>query len=70
MVANLRDSGTGVMVMRVLDRVQGHDHQTFERVTRVRNAHEVGIATSDWARALRRQLELARVAGEGSNGRP
>lgn len=70
LVAELRDSTTGTVVMRLLDRSIGHDHATFEPTGRVENTREVGIVAGDWARALRRQLELARVAGEGSNGRP
>lgn len=70
LVAQLRDSATGTVVMRLLDHSTGHDHATFIRTTRVENAREVGFVASDWARAVRRQLELARVAGDGSNGRP
>ena len=70
LVAELRDSASGAIVMRLLDHVDGHDHATFVRTTRVENAREVGIVANDWARNLRRQLELARVAGDRSNGRP
>lgn len=70
LVAELRDSATGAVVMRLLDRTIGHDHINFEPTGRVENAREVGIVASDWARDLRRQLELARVAGDRSNGRP
>lgn len=70
LVAELRDSATGTVVMRLLDNSTGHDHVTLIRTTRVENTREVGFVASDWARAVRRQLELARVAGDGSNGRP
>ena len=70
LVAELRDSASGAIVMRLLDHVDGHDHATFVHTTRVENTREVGLVASEWARTLRRQLELARVAGEGSNGRP
>lgn len=70
LVAELRDSASGAIVMRVLDQVDGHDHATFVHTTRVENTREVGIVASDWAHSLRRQLELARVAGDRSNGRP
>lgn len=70
LVGQLRDSATGTVVMRLLDHSTGHDHATFIRTTRVENTREVGFVASDWARAVRRQLELARVAGDRSNGRP
>lgn len=70
LVAQLRDSATGAIVMRLLDHDTGHDHATFIRTTRVENSREVGFVASDWARTVRRQLELARVAGDRSNGRP
>lgn len=70
LVAELRDSATGAVVMRLLDRTIGHDYTTFEPAGRVENAREVGIVASAWAQDLRRQLELARVAGDRSNGRP
>lgn len=70
LVAQLRDSASGAIVMRLLDHVDGHDHATFVRTTRVENTREVGIVASGWARALRRQLELARVEADRSNGRP
>ena len=70
LAADLRDASSGDVVMRTLDRIVGRDRVQFERTTRVENAHDVGIATTEWARVLRRQFELARVAGEGSNSRP
>ena len=70
LAADLRDASSGDVVMRTLDRIVGRDRIQLERTTRVENAHDVGIATTEWARVLRRQFELARVAGEGSNSRP
>lgn len=70
LVAQLRDSATGAIVMRLLDHNTGHDHATFIRTTRVENTREVGFVASDWARTVRRQFELARVASDRSNGRP
>lgn len=70
LVADLRDASSGAVVMRTMDRIVGRDRVQFERTTRVENAHDVGIATTEWAHVLRRQFELARVAGDGSNGRP
>ena len=70
LAADLRDASSGNVVMRTLDRIVGRDRIQLERTTRVENAHDVGIATAGWARVLRRQFELARVAGDGSNSRP
>ena len=42
----------------------------YLNATRVENTREVGMVASSWARALRRQLTLARVPGDRSNGRP
>ena len=70
LVAELRDSVTGAVVMRILDRALGREYPEFRFTTRVENTRDVGNAAQDWARLLRRQLELARAAGQGSNGRP
>ena len=70
LVADLRDSVSGEVLMSVLDRNLGRDFDTFRRTTRVENTHEVGLAAQSWAAVLRRQLELARAPGQGSNGRP
>lgn len=70
LVAELRDSASGAIVMRLLDHVDGHDHASFERTTRVENTREVGMVASEWARTLRRHLELARVAADRPNSRP
>ena len=70
LVADLSDSASNAVLMHTLDRIVGRDRVQFERTTRVENAHDVGIVTSEWAHVLRRQLELARVAGDGSNSRP
>ncbi len=70
LVADLRDSVSGELLMSVLDRSLGRDFQEFRLTTRVENTREVGIAAQDWAHALRQQLVLARDSGQGSNGRP
>ena len=70
LVAELRDSITGAVAMRILDRALGREYPVFRFTTRVENTRDVGNAAQDWARVLRRQLELARASGQGSNGRP
>ena len=57
-------AGAGVLELevRVVD--------LYLNATRVENTREVGLVASSWARALRRQLTLARVPGDRSNGRP
>ena len=70
LVADLRDSASGDLLMSVLDRSLGRDFDQFRLTTRVENAHEVGLAAQSWAAVLRRQLALARAPGQGSNGRP
>jgi hypothetical protein len=70
LVADLRDSVSGEVLMSVLDRNLGRDFEQFRRTTRVENAHEVGVAAQGWARVVRRELELARASGQGSNVRP
>jgi hypothetical protein len=60
LVAELRDGASGAVLMRSLDRQMGSDFGRFRRFTRIENAMEVGSAASAWARALRRQLDLAK----------
>jgi hypothetical protein len=62
LVADLRDSTTGNSVMRVLDRTMGRDLGVLRLTTRVENAADVRVAASTWARALRRELDLAKGA--------
>ena len=70
LVADLRDSLSGEALLSVLDHKLGRDFQQFRLTTRVENAHEVGLVAQEWARALSRELALARASGQGSNGRP
>ena len=60
LVAELRDGGSGALLMRSLDRTLGRDFGQFRRFTRVENSMEVGSVASDWARALRKELDLAK----------
>lgn len=63
MVADLSDSITGASVMRILDRSLGRDYGYLRLTTRVDNAMEARNVANAWARALRRQLDLAKGIG-------
>lgn len=70
LVADLRDSVSGEVLMSVFDHNLGRDFQQLRLTTRADNVFEVGLVAREWARALHRQLELARTPGQGSNDRP
>ena len=65
LVADLRDSASGDIVMRVFDRTQAREYFHPQRITSVDNAAEARTAASAWAKALRKELDLARAAGKG-----
>lgn len=65
LVADLRDSTSGDIVMRVFDRTQAHEHFRPQRITSVDNAAEARTAASGWAKALRKELDLAKTVGNG-----
>lgn len=60
LVADLRDSTTGNSLMRILDRTMGRDLGVLRLTTRVENAADIRLAANAWARALRRELDLAK----------
>jgi len=62
LVAELRDSATGDIIMRVFDRTLAHESYRAQRITSVDNAAEARAAASGWARALRSELDLAKGA--------
>jgi len=63
LVADLRDSASGDIIMRVFDRTQAREYFHPQRITSVDNAAEARTAASAWAKALRKELDLARSAG-------
>jgi hypothetical protein len=63
MIAELNDSATGSTVMRILDHSQGRDYGVLRWTTQVENTREARNIANAWARALRRQLDLARGIG-------
>jgi hypothetical protein len=63
LVAELRDSASGDLIMRVFDRAQARESFSPQRITNVENAAEARAAASGWAKALRKELDLAKSVG-------
>jgi hypothetical protein len=64
LVAELRDSVSGDTIMRIYDRAQAMETSQLQRITVVQNVQEAGILAGHWARAIRRELDLARGVPE------
>ncbi len=62
LVAELRDSGTGEVLMRVFDRALARESFRPQRITSVDNAAEARAAARGWAKALRTELDRAKQA--------
>jgi len=62
LVAELRDSVSGELLARILDRSVGRDFVHMRVVTRVDNVSEARTIARAWARALRNALDNARAA--------
>jgi hypothetical protein len=60
LVAELRDSATGEVLMRVFDRALARESFRPQRITSVDNAAEARAAARGWARALRTELDRAK----------
>ena len=63
LIVDLRDAMTGETVMRILDRSLGRDYGELRWTTRVENAMQAQLVANGWARALRKELDLARGIG-------
>jgi hypothetical protein len=63
LVAGLRDSVSGDIVMRIFDRAQARESFRPQRITSVDNLAEARDAARGWAKALRKELDLARTVG-------
>lgn len=61
LVAELRDSVTGELIARVIDRRRDPDSPWLELTTRVTNEAAARRAAAHWARLLREQLDAARA---------
>ena len=65
LVAELRDSATGEVLMRVFDRALARESFRPQRITSVDNAAEARAAARGWAKALRTELDRAKQASPG-----
>ncbi len=63
LVAELRDSASGEIIARVLDRRLGRDRGFFRITTSIDNDIEAGEAAQTWAKILRERLDAARRIG-------
>jgi hypothetical protein len=63
LVADLRDSVTGDIAMRIFDRGEAHENFRAQRITSVENVAEARHLASGWAKAMRRELDLAKGVG-------
>jgi hypothetical protein len=63
LVAALRDSVSGDIVTRIFDRAQARESFRPQRITSVDNISEARDAARGWAKALRKELDLARTVG-------
>lgn len=61
LVAELRDSASGALIARALDRYKDPEKAWFERTTSIDNDQAVREAAETWARALRSQFDKARA---------
>ena len=62
LVAELRDSVSGSLIAKAVDRRVDPDSAWFEWTTRIDNAVSARRAAEKWARALRSQLDVARAS--------
>jgi hypothetical protein len=63
LVAELRDSATGALIARVIDRKKDPEKTWLELTTRVDNVAAAQRAAAEWARTLREQLDAAHGIG-------
>jgi hypothetical protein len=61
LVAELRDSASGALIARALDRYEDPEDLWFQWTTSIDNNEAVRDAAERWARALRSQLDKARA---------
>lgn len=72
LVAELRDSASGALIARVLDRYQDPEDAWFTWTTQIDNDRSAREAAESWARALKSQLDRARAIrpAEGLRSEP
>jgi hypothetical protein len=61
LVAELRDSASGALIARALDRYEDPEDAWFQLTTSIDNNEAVRDAAESWARGLRSQLDKARA---------
>jgi hypothetical protein len=61
LVAELRDSASGALIARVLDRYEDPEDSWFTWTTQIDNDRSAREAAEGWARALKSQLDRARA---------
>jgi Protein of unknown function (DUF3313) len=64
LVAELRDASTGSLIARVIDYKKDPDAPWLHLTTRVDNAAAARRAVADWAKILRRRLDVAHTVKE------
>jgi hypothetical protein len=65
LVAELRDSQTGALLGRVVDRREMREYPEFTLATSVTNSGDARELVGLWSRMLRRYLDTARADGKG-----
>jgi len=65
LVAELRDSQTGTLLARVIDRREMREYPDFQLANDVMNSAEARDLVGLWSRLLRRYLDTARADGKG-----
>jgi Protein of unknown function (DUF3313) len=66
LVAELRDSQTGTLLARIVDRREMRRYAQLQLADTISNSAEVRDLVSNWARLLRRQLDSAKSDDKGS----
>ncbi len=66
LVAELRDSASGALIARVIDRERDPDSPWLQWTTRMDNIIAAQRAAAGWARILRERLDAAHGIGKGS----
>ena len=62
LVAELRDSSSGELLMRAYDHAYAREHSNMRRISDAENATEARRIATDWAKVLRKQLDAAGAA--------
>lgn len=61
LVAELRDSVSGETIMRIYDTEEGDNSSRMRMITNIENQIQARQVVGGWARALRKQLDLAKA---------